>query len=533
MLVLQIYKPLQSVILKTNNYMKLLPVKILFFIILLNCRLFGQIIDIPDIRYVTINPLNNEITIAWDSSLTANIAFTRISYVLRDGFGRDMLDLHFNRDTSITFSLDTIPNSIIDTDSIDRPLGFSVSVYDINNNGKLALNSFHKTMYLKGSYLFCPERVELSWTPYTTGELAIKTIQNYTIYGINNNQLIPLKQVEGNINSYVFDAESIEAYKCFCIGVSFLGYDNKPCTSFSNKVCIEKKITDKPRYFAIDNLTVGDNDKLNLEFRYDTTSSFKKLHLYYFENPSQKFELLDSTSFTNLDDTINIVELNNLNSKQKYLFKLYLLNDCNEIIDSSNFGSNIVLTIQEKTAFDAFLEWNKYIGWNGEISRHEIYRSIDNDTFEKINSLSNNYFTYTDYLNLLAEDHNSFCYYIKTIQKPIQNEKEIWSKSNTFCINKTARVFVPNTIIPNSSIAENKIFKVYSTYLSSEGFRLVIFDQWGKLQFESTNPNDYWDATSNGKFVQEGTYIYHLEYSTTQGNIENKKGTVNVLFERN
>jgi gliding motility-associated-like protein len=43
-----------------------------------------------------------------------------------------------------------------------------------------------------------------------------------------------------------------------------------------------------------------------------------------------------------------------------------------------------------------------------------------------------------------------------------------------------------------------------------------MFDRWGNLLFESQNPAIGWDGTYDGKLVQEGTYIWQIEFLENQ-----------------
>lgn len=88
-------------------------------------------------------------------------------------------------------------------------------------------------------------------------------------------------------------------------------------------------------------------------------------------------------------------------------------------------------------------------------------------------------------------------------------------------------LYVPNTITPNGN-GLNDVFYAYSSDITSLHMR--IFNRWGELIFETTDPNDGWDGTCNGSRVQEDTYVYVIEYSTTcSGDGQKRTGHVNVI----
>ncbi|MFN9972999.1 MAG: gliding motility-associated C-terminal domain-containing protein, partial [Phycisphaerae bacterium] len=65
-------------------------------------------------------------------------------------------------------------------------------------------------------------------------------------------------------------------------------------------------------------------------------------------------------------------------------------------------------------------------------------------------------------------------------------------------------IWVPNTITPNND-GINDTF--YAAGVNIEGFHLKIFDRWGALVFESTDPEETWNGGTDGYYVQNGTYV--------------------------
>ncbi|MCU0433995.1 MAG: gliding motility-associated C-terminal domain-containing protein [Bacteroidia bacterium] len=90
-----------------------------------------------------------------------------------------------------------------------------------------------------------------------------------------------------------------------------------------------------------------------------------------------------------------------------------------------------------------------------------------------------------------------------------------------------AAVYIPNTITPNSD-DRNDFFTAYSTGFSY--FNMKIFDRWGEMIFETSNPATGWNGTCNGRIVQQDTYVYVIEYQTDCSLSRRKKtGHVNII----
>ncbi len=71
--------------------------------------------------------------------------------------------------------------------------------------------------------------------------------------------------------------------------------------------------------------------------------------------------------------------------------------------------------------------------------------------------------------------------------------------------------YIPNAFSPNADDVNDK-FEVYAT-CGFIDFDLKVFDRWGSLLFESSDPNQAWDGTVRGKPLKTGVYIYALQYS--------------------
>jgi PKD repeat protein len=76
-------------------------------------------------------------------------------------------------------------------------------------------------------------------------------------------------------------------------------------------------------------------------------------------------------------------------------------------------------------------------------------------------------------------------------------------------------VYVPNAFSPGASIAENKTFHIYPTYVRD--FEIFIYNRWGELIFFSDDldfmTNEGWDGRGkNGDLLPSGTYAYVMKY---------------------
>lgn len=87
---------------------------------------------------------------------------------------------------------------------------------------------------------------------------------------------------------------------------------------------------------------------------------------------------------------------------------------------------------------------------------------------------------------------------------------------------------IPNVVLPSDDNVENRVFAIHSDSPLT-AYRLFIYNRGGRLVFQTTDINNSWDCTHNGEAVQQGTYVYVIQYSDCNGKPFVKKGTVTVI----
>lgn len=81
------------------------------------------------------------------------------------------------------------------------------------------------------------------------------------------------------------------------------------------------------------------------------------------------------------------------------------------------------------------------------------------------------------------------------------------ARSNKVCVDNCPFYELPNTFTPNGD-GKNDIFKPRINLFIAE-VRFLVYNQWGNLVFETTDPEINWDGTTNkGNELSDGTYHY-------------------------
>jgi gliding motility-associated-like protein len=86
--------------------------------------------------------------------------------------------------------------------------------------------------------------------------------------------------------------------------------------------------------------------------------------------------------------------------------------------------------------------------------------------------------------------------------------------------------YVPSCFTPNND-GKNDVLKLFTVNISDFYFQLL--DRWGRVLFETNNPEAEWDGTYQGNYVQEGVFVYKMEYKSLQRKRIETFGRVTLL----
>ncbi|GEM_PF-1439537 len=86
-----------------------------------------------------------------------------------------------------------------------------------------------------------------------------------------------------------------------------------------------------------------------------------------------------------------------------------------------------------------------------------------------------------------------------------------------------AAFLVPTAFSPNGD-GKNDVFRVqFSTNDIIENYKLLIYDRWGQVVFESSNIGDTWNGYINGNPCPSGVYAYVIRFSKPEGKSMSQK----------
>lgn len=86
----------------------------------------------------------------------------------------------------------------------------------------------------------------------------------------------------------------------------------------------------------------------------------------------------------------------------------------------------------------------------------------------------------------------------------------------------------PNAFTPNWD-GLNNTFKPYLRYIQPQNYLFQVYNRWGMLVFETTDPEARWDGSFNGQPCPQGVYIWIVQYRQMNGKPETQHGNVMLV----
>lgn len=492
----------------------------LLFFILTAC--FGFIeaqitVDPPEIIRVTIDPATQEIYIYWNPSTTPGIDYYEVCEWIVTGTGG-------SEAAEPIYQTPELEYNYYNPDVALNPLGFCVKAYTTSDDSPLSF--IDSTIFLTVDYDSCSATASLNWNDYNAwrGEIASYRICNYTEAGtIEVLQTLP----EGMNEYLITDLEPNSNYSFF---ITAERANAEAHTSNSNRVDANTYHSVYPSYIHADFGTVNENNNPELRFRIDPGSELKSYTLLRSSPlPAGPFDSVavieTSEKIIDYTDEVNA-------SENPYYYKLQAINYCDQIVDLSGNTAGTILLNAAMDGTNVNLSWTDYHDWLGSVESYSVERRYSDENDFQIIAEADNQFTesFDDRINqnLSAE----VCYRITALEGAgnlIQPVPAV-SRSNIECIRLEINIeFAFEAFVPGAS--DNNTFGPSRMDFIPDYFNFKIFNRWGNLVFQSTDPyNPRWDGSfKGGDYVPQGVYRYQLEYKDENGKAIIIHGNVTVV----
>lgn len=75
--------------------------------------------------------------------------------------------------------------------------------------------------------------------------------------------------------------------------------------------------------------------------------------------------------------------------------------------------------------------------------------------------------------------------------------------------------YIPNSFTPSGDEFNEIFTPIFTSGFDPANYKFMVFNRWGETLFETTDHETGWDGTYNGKIVQDGVYVYLIEFKSS------------------
>ena len=469
--------------------------------------------DIPDIIRVTVDHSNSGVLIQWEASTDVDIEFYTL-YKQRDQVFEFVATFDGN-----TFEYTHMSGGA-------KNLAYAVTAMDTAGNESLFDQNVHRAVSASIDFNPCVPSNSIAWNGYQGWE---GNISGYKIYGgpsAGSMQL--LNFVSSSTLSYSHEGISVgSTYHYYIETVHTSGL-----TSLSAIEEVESLYPEAPGYVTIDYVSVIDRSTVEIQFTADVDGPVNDFRVMRRSNSGTPFTevqtILDAGQTTQISDNFPTFT----SSYEYRVQSIFLPLSCVEpiVISESNPGTSILLgyNIDEQIVT---LNWNSYNTYINGLSGYTIQRRNGSGEFYDIQTVGPGTTSWSENLQSVINGFQPGELQYKVIAFGNQGGPGDpgFSVSNIISVTVESHLQIPNAFTPGSNDM-NFEFKPIIDF-APKNYTMIIVDRGGRKLFETTDPGQGWDGRfQSGKFVQEGVYVYYIQYTDYTGISNSFTGNVTVLY---
>ncbi len=471
--------------------------------------------DSPIIDSVSVDIATGKTMIGWQQCTSPNV----VKYIIYQNIGGPWFVVDSVFGAANTFYLNMM------SDPSSGPEKYAVA--SVNAAKEIsAMSSSHTTIFLKTPVAdVCNDKITITWTQY---KYLNPDIKGYRVYMKKDfDPFILLGTTDTLDSTFVQNGLNIESVYCYYIQAFT---DNPVKVSTSNIQCVVPHKPRQPEFIFMRNATVIENNKIEISFFTDTT-----VHVSYYKimrsDDGADYHNIAIIPGNNIYATIKYVDENVEVNRFSYYYKIQVFDSCGEKSISSNISKSILLEGQvDNDQMFNNLEWTEFLDRN--IQEIVIERAVEGtDDFNLLKTLAPDFILWNDDVSEQYSGNGRFKYYVKAMLYDLYKGKfNLYDTvvSNTISLNQGLRIFMPTAFSPSKPDA-NSIFKPFGSFIDILDFKLIVYDRWGKVMFESSDPENGWNGTYNNELCQMGVYVYYLRLKDSENIIYVKKGNVLLI----
>lgn len=475
--------------------------------------------DIPDLIRVTVDHADNGVLIQWESSEDTDIQYYHL-------YKYDPNQLAFVK----IFSFDPYTFEYKHMTSGLRNLAYAVTAEDSIGNESIFGQNVHRAVSLSSDFDLCELTNEVQWTGYEGWE---GEISGYKLFGgLSGDAFQLLNFVQAGTTSFTHNGVQVDTTYVYYVET----VHQSGLTSVSAIDSVTSIFPEAPSYLSIDYVSVIDASTVELQFSADINGPVTSFMIMRRGNTGTPFTAVDT--LWNVEQTSSVYQDQVPTGSTTYQYiiqSLFQPAACNSPLEISvsNTGNNILLA-NELVDRQLTLSWTAYEEYETGLVGYTIQRRGSDGEFidiqtvgpgitqwgESIESVVNGYQPGELQYRVLALSHEGG-----------QGDPGI-SISNPSSVAVETHMQIPTAFTPGNpgSSGVDHEFKAIMDF-GPKTFLMMVVDRSGRKVYESTQADEGWDGRyQNGDFVNEGVYVYYIQYTDYTGLTRSLTGNVTVLY---
>ena len=461
--------------------------------------------DTSRLDSVSLHPSYHYAELGWQPSRSVDV-MGYITYIYKDGIWRAMDTLYGAENTHY-----------IDSLYADGEVWqYRIAAMDTCRNVS-PLGEIHHTVKLTASPNKCDSSVRLSWNDYHHLPGGADAFEVYASAEGGAFVLVG----SGSGKAAQFTCRSLDVLKPYSFYVRIWNAD-RSASSTSSVASVDFHRNISVGSVCVSSVSVcEDSGGIMINTYVPDTVSFNHWILCYRAADESHFIPLDT-----LPVNQHAYLHSGLDLERSHCYKVQLTDECDQPFAESAEACSIVLRLTAAQQGENRLEWNAYQGFERNPDSYRLYRrSVATEPWNLLDTLSSNTLVYSD----MVEEGKIFYYHVAAVGSHRDMPHGDVCYSNTVRSQQDPVTYVPNSFVPSSAIAANRLFKPVNLYVEAKEYTFTIFDRWGQVVFETHSPDEGWDGNINGRPASMGVYVYQLTYRLNEKKMFSKRGMVNLI----
>jgi gliding motility-associated-like protein len=482
----------------------------------------------PVVTSVSIDSQNGDAIISWLPPPSADTQ----GYIIYECVNNAPVILDTIWGAASTQFIDLTANSIV------GQVSYAVSAFDTcytgfppspNTSPAECNTSLHLSTNIP--YGICDDYIAFSWQGYDGWEFG--TAMHIIYHGFlptgatGQPVYLPIDTVPANVFNYIhynMPVNGLNYYYIEAVAASS-GYRAQ-----SNAVGVTTPYPVPSAYFYLSSVNVLGDDLIEIEIDMESVNWTQNFNLQRYDEESMLW--FDQTTASNMNEDSAVVLDPDVSADVfSYKYRFIVTNMCNDVLDTTNIGTSILLEGVENTdRVVNILNWSAYNGWTNGVEKYLVHRSLgENGPDQIVANVSGSVFAYEDDVSSLLYTPGQFCYYVEAVERGANVTGKInSSNSNKLCLSQDPKIWIPNAFVVGGV---NNTWRPVISFADFSAYKMIIYSRWGDVIFETNDINSPWDGKMNDKVVQEGAYAYYIYVEDGKGKAYEYRGYVVTLID--